>query len=52
MYEIKTESVYKDFCSNKEMFDSSNYSTKSKYYDDSKKEATGKTKYQTGGVAI
>ena len=51
MYEIKTESVYKDFCSNKEMFDSSNYSTKSKCYDDSKKEVTGKTKDQTGGVA-
>ena len=30
MYEIKTEDIYEDFSSNKEMFDFSNYSTKSK----------------------
>ena len=35
MYEIKTEHVYKDFSSNTKMFDFSNYSTKSKYYDNS-----------------
>ena len=35
MYEIKTEDVYKDFSNDKEMFDFSNYSTKSKYYDNS-----------------
>ena len=29
MYEIKTEDVYEDFSSNKEMLDFSNYSTKS-----------------------
>ena len=34
IYEIKTEDVYKDFSSDKEIFDFSNYSTKSKYYDD------------------
>ena len=34
IYEIKTEDVYKDFSSDKEMFGFSNYSTKSKYYDD------------------
>ena len=28
-YEIKTKDVYEDFSSNKEMFDFSNYSTKS-----------------------
>ena len=33
MYEIKTEDIYKDFSSDKEMFDFNNYSTKSKYYD-------------------
>ena len=33
IYEIKTEDVYEDFSSNKKMFDFSNYSTKSKYYD-------------------
>ena len=34
------------------MFDFSNYSTKSKDYDDSKKSAVGKTKDETGRVAI
>ena len=52
MYEIKTEDVYKDFNSNKEMFDFSNYLTKSKYYDDSNKLLIGKMKDETGGVAI
>ena len=33
MYEIKTEDIYKDFSKVKEMLDISNYSTKSKYYD-------------------
>ena len=37
MYEIKTEAVYEDFSNNKEMFDLSNYSTKSKHYDNSNK---------------
>ena len=49
MYEIKTEDVYS---SNKEIFDFSNYSTKSKYYDNSNKLAIGKMKDETGGVAI
>ena len=34
MYEIKTEDVYDDFSSDKEMFDFRNYSSMSKYYDD------------------
>ena len=34
MHEIKTEDVYNDFSSDKEMFDFSNYLNKSKYYDD------------------
>ena len=42
MYKIKTEDVYEDFSSDKEMFDFSNYSTKSKYYDDSNKLVIGK----------
>ena len=33
MYKIKTEDVYKDFRSDKEIFDFSNYLTKSEYYD-------------------
>ena len=34
MYEIKTEDVYENFSSNKEMLDFSNYWTKSKYHND------------------
>ena len=52
MNEIKTEDVYEDFSSDKKMFDFSNYSTKSKYYDDSNKIVIGKMKGETGGIAI
>ena len=34
MYEIETEDVYEDFNKDKEMFDFSNYSPRSKYYDE------------------
>ena len=51
MYEIKTEDAYEDFSSNKEMFDFSNYSTKSKYYNDSNKLVIEKMQNETGGVA-
>ena len=36
IYEIKTEDVYEYFSKDKEMFDFSNYATKSRFYDDSK----------------
>ena len=52
MYEIKTEDVYENFSRDKEMFDSSNYSAKSKYYDDSNNFVIGKMKDETSGVAI
>ena len=52
MYEIKTEDVYEDYTSDKEMFDFSNYSTKSKYYDNSNKLVIGKMKNETGGFAV
>ena len=42
MYEIKTEDVNEDFSDDTEMFDFSNYSTKSKYYDNSNKLVIGK----------
>ena len=48
MYEIKTE----DSSNDKEMFDFSNYSTKSKYYDNSNKLVVDKIKDETAGVAI
>ena len=37
MYEIKTENVYEGFSNDKEMFNFSNYSTKSKCHDNSNK---------------
>ena len=49
MYEIKTEDVYEDFSKDKEMFDFSNYSVKSKYYDDSNKLVADRMKDETGG---
>ena len=52
MYEIKTEDIYGDFSNNKEMFDFSNYSTKSKYYDNSNKLVIDKMTDETAGVAI
>ena len=52
IYEIKTDDIYEDFNSNKEMFDFSNYSTKSKYHDDSNKLVIGKMKDKTAGAAI
>ena len=54
MYEIKTKDVYEDFSSNEEIFDFSNYLTKSKskYYDGLSKLVIGKMKNETGGVAI
>ena len=52
MYELKTEDIYEDFSKNKEIFDFSNFSDKSKYYDDSNKLVGGKMKYETDGVAI
>ena len=52
IYEIKTENVYENFGRDKEIFDFSNYSAKSKYYDDSNKSVVGKIKDEMGGVAI
>ena len=37
MCEIKMEDAYEDFSKDKEMFDFSNYSPGSKYFDDSNK---------------
>ena len=51
-YEIKTEDVYEDFSSDKEMFDFSNYVTKSKYCDNSNKLVISEMKDETGGIAI
>ena len=52
MYEMKTEDVYKDFNNDKHLFDFSNYSTKSKFYHNSRKLVFGKMKDETAGVEI
>ena len=52
IYEIKTEDIYEDFSSKNVMFDFSNYSTKSKYYDKSNKLVIAKMKDEKVGVAI
>ena len=52
MYEIKTEDIYEDFSSNKELFDFSNYLTKSNFHDNSNKLVNRKLKDETRGVAI
>ena len=52
MYKIKTEDVHENFSNNKEMFNFSNYSTKSKYYDNLNKFVVGKMKDETAGVMI
>ena len=52
MCEIKTENIYEDFSTDKEIFDFNNYSAKSKYYDDSSKLMIAKMKDETGCVAI
>ena len=44
MYKIKTEYVCEDFSDSKEVFDFSNYTNKSKYYDNSNKLMVGKIK--------
>ena len=45
MYETKTEDTYQDFSKNKKMFDSSDYSAKSKYYDNLYKLVVGTIKW-------
>ena len=52
MYEIRTEDAFKDFSSNKEIFDFSNFLAKSKYYNNLNKLVIGKIKDEIGGVAI
>ena len=49
---LKLKMSIKIFSSDKEMFDFSNYSTKSKYYNNSNKLVIAKMKDETGGVAI
>ena len=51
-YEIKSENFYEDFFKWKDLFDFSNYSKDSKFYDIANKKVIGKMKDEYGGVII
>ena len=51
-YEIKSENVYEEFFKWKDLFDFSNYSKDSKFYDDANKKVIGKMKNEFGGVIV
>ena len=51
-YEIKSENIYKEFFEWKDLFDFSNYSKDSKFYDDTNKKVIGKMKDEYGGVIV
>ena len=51
-YEIKSENVYEDFFKWKDLFDFSNYSKDSKFFDNANKKVIGKMKDEYGGVII
>ena len=52
MYDIKTKDVNEDFSKDREINYFSNYSAKSKYYDNSNKLVDGKIKVETACAAI
>ena len=49
---IKTEAVHENVIKDKEMFDFSNYSAKSQYYDNLNALVVRKMKDETGGLTI
>ena len=51
-YEIKSENVYEEFLKWKDLFDFSNYSEDSKFFDQTNKKVIGKMKDEYGGVVI
>ena len=51
-YDVKSEDVYEDFSMDKGIFDFSNYSPNSKYYDNESKLVHGKMKDETTDVFI
>ena len=51
-YEIKSENVYKEFFKWKDLFDFSNYSKYSMFYDDTNKKVIAKMKDEYGGSII
>ena len=51
-YEKKSESVYEELFKWKNLFDFSNYSKDSKFFDDANKNVIGKMKDEYGGVIV
>ena len=51
-YEIQSENIYKDFHKWKDLFDFSNYSKDSTFYDDTHKKVIGKMKDEYAGAII
>ena len=51
-YEIKSKDVYEEFFKWKDLFDFSNYSKDSKFFDESSKKVIDKMKDDFGGVII
>ena len=51
-YEIKSENVCEEFFKWKNLFDFSNYSKDSEFFDDTNKKVIGKMKDEYGGVII
>ena len=51
-YEITSENVYKEFFKWEDLFDFSNYSNDSKFFDETNKKVIGKMKDKFGGVII
>ena len=49
-YEIKSENIYEKFLKRKDLFDFSNYSEDSGFFDKTDKRAIGKTKDEFGGI--
>ena len=52
IYEIKSENVYEEFFKWKDLFDFSNYSKDSKFFDETNKKVIGKMKDEFGGVIV
>ena len=51
-YEIKLKNVYEEFFEQKDLFDFSNYSKDSKFFNETNKKVIGKMKDEFGGVIV
>ena len=51
-FEIKSKNVYEEFYKQKDLFDFSNYSKDSKFFNETNKKVIGKMKDEFGGVIV